>query len=110
MLYRMFSSRVPPHCERTQAAGLSVPTDSFRMCTNYPDLNTDQFDSLRYLRLESAWSRLSQDVLDVLPTDTVLDPYGTGPHTGLDTANLHSIVHSMVYSAHVECAQLNTFG
>lgn len=74
-------STLPPQRERIQAAGLaglSVPTDSFR--TNYPNLNTDHCDSLRNLRL-------SQEVLDIVPTDMVFDPYGTGPHTGLDTAN-----------------------
>lgn len=34
----MCRSTVPPHCKCMQAAGLSVPTDSFR--TNYPDLST----------------------------------------------------------------------
>ena len=69
-------SRLPPQCNIVRASGLSDPLATFR--TTYPDLNINHCDSLRNLQL-------SQNVLDILPPDVVLDPRGTGPRTGLDT-------------------------
>ena len=69
-------SRLPSSCNRVRASGLSDPLVTFR--TNYPDLNINHCDSLRNLQL-------SQDVLDIIPSDVVLDPRRTGPEAGLDT-------------------------
>lgn len=71
-------SILPAYCGRMQAYALSDPLDTFR--TNYPDLNIKHCDSLRNLQL-------SQDVLDILPSNVVLNPRVTGPGTGLDSQN-----------------------
>ena len=75
MSYMLCRSRLPLHCGRVQASGLSDPLLAFR--TNYPGLNTKHCDSLRNLQL-------SPDVIDILPSNVVLDPRGAGPRTGLD--------------------------
>ena len=85
----MCRSRLLSKCQVVRAPGLSVPTDTFR--TTYPGLNIEHCDSLRSLQL-------SQDVLDILPPEVNLDPYGSGLHTGLDTVRLAEINNSLSVS------------